>query len=600
MSKVRRRHKKRTSKRPVHSQRPHKQGKEQKSSQLSAAVVFVCGVILVTTLVVYWGWWQLDFVNIDDNEYVTENPGVIGGVSWEGIKWVFTKICAGNWHPLTGLSHMLDCELYGLKPAGHHFTNILFHIANSLLLFWVFWKMTEGLWPSAFVAALFALHPLHVESVAWVSERKDVLSTFFWLLTMLAYLGYVQRPRSAMYMLALLAFAAGFMAKPMLVTLPFVLLLLDYWPLGRMQLGQVGSVGKKNIITLVKEKMPFFILTGVFCVITVFAQKGDEAVKDFSMLPMKYRIGNGIISYFTYIWKMFVPVNLSVYYPHPGDGLEWNRVLLAGLFLAAVFALVIIKGRGRGWLIVGWLWYVGTLVPVIGLIQVGTQAMADRYTYVPFIGLFIVAAWALAELAGKWRYRKIALGVSGAVVLVVLMICARRQVGYWRNSITLFEHAIAATGDNYRAQYNLASAYAKIGRIDKAVEHNAEAVRLEPTSPEAHHNLGVQLFKQGKPDVAVTHYKQAILLDPGLAKAHNSLGIAFEMQGLLDDALTCYSEAISLNPDYANAYFGLASVLTKQGKTDEAIAAYREVLRIEPENLMAKQELEKQLNKQSD
>jgi len=600
MSKVRRRSKKGTSKKPVHSQRHPQRGKEQKTSQSYLPVFFVCGVLIVTTLVVYWGWWQFDFVNIDDNEYVTENLGVIGGVNWEGVKWVFTKSCAGNWHPLTGLSHMLDCELYGLKPAGHHFTNILFHIANSLLLFWVFWRMTGNLWPSAFVAALFALHPLHVESVAWVSERKDVLSTFFWLLTMLAYLGYVRRPRLGMYILALLAFAAGFMAKPMLVTLPFVLLLLDFWPLDRMQLGQVGSPEKKSIITLVKEKIPFFVLTGVFCVITVFAQQGDEAVKDFSMLPLKYRIGNGIISYFAYIWKMFVPVNLSVYYPHPGDGLQWNRVVLAGLLLTAIFALIIIRGRRRGWLIVGWLWYVGTLVPVIGLIQVGTQAMADRYTYVPLIGLFIIVAWALSELAAKWRYRKIALGVSCAVVLAVLMICARQQVGYWRNSITLFEQAIAATGDNYRAQYNLASAYAKIGRIDKAVEHNAEAVRLEPTSPEAHYNLGVQLFKQGKTDVAVTHYKQAILLDPGLAKAHNSLGIAFEMQGQLDDALMCYSEAISLKPDYANAYFGLASVLTKQGKKAEAIAAFREVLRIEPENFMAKQELEKLLNKQSD
>jgi len=565
-----------------------------------SAAIGAASIILIATVASYWGVWQNDFINLDDNEYITDNTQVQAGLSWKGIIWAFTTTHVSNWHPITWLSHMLDCELYGLNPAGHHLTNLLFHIVNALLVFWIFKRMSGHLWRSAFIAGLFALHPLHVESVAWVSERKDVLSTLFWLLTMLGYVNYVQRPRPGRYMLTLLAFGVGLMAKPMLVTLPFVLLILDYWPLGRLQQGNGRRLSIPAGISCLKEKIPFFILSVACCVVTWYAQQSGGAVKGLYMLPLRFRLGNAMVSYAGYIAKMFVPVNLAAYYPHPGDGLSWGQVAGAGLVLALICVLVVLQTRRWPWLTAGWLWYIGTLVPVIGLVQVGAQAMADRYTYVPLIGLFIVVAWGGSELVAGGRHRKALLTVSGAAVLVVLAICTHRQVGYWRNSITLFEHAIAATGQNYQAQFNLAAAYARAGQIDRAIEHNMEAVKLEPLSPEAHHNLAVQLFKKGKVPDAIEHYKQAIRLDPTVADTHNNLAVALEMQGKLDEAMKCYAEAIRLRPDYANAHYGLASVLTKKGNKAEAIRELREVLRIQPGHIRALQELKRLLKNGGD
>ena len=478
-----------------------------KSPHIKSSIL-VCLVLVVATGLAYWQVLHHDFVNFDDHYYVTENDRVQAGLTPEGFIWAFTTTDASNWHPLTWLSHMLDCELYGLNPGGHHLTNLLFHLASTLLLFIVFTRMTAALWRSALVAILFALHPLHVESVAWVAERKDVLSTLFWILTMWAYLHYVRHGGFKRYLLVLVAFTLGLMAKPMLVTLPFVLLLLDYWPLGRYQFGQSGAAShtamsasivprrsRSGALALVLEKTPLLALAAISSVVTYLVQQSGQAMQYMETLPLTVRIANALVSYVAYIGKTIWPANLAVFYPHPGYTLPMWQAAGAGLLLVFI-SIVTIRSMSRyPYLAVGWLWYLGTLVPVIGLVQVGEQAMADRYTYVPLIGLFIIAAWGLWDLEKKWHRQKI---VFALILLLPLTVCTWRQLHYWRDSISLWEHALAVTKKNALAHNNLGGAFEEEGNAEKAIANFYEALRHDPEYLIARNNLGLALFREGK------------------------------------------------------------------------------------------------------
>jgi tetratricopeptide (TPR) repeat protein len=490
----------------------------------------------------------------------------------DGLRWAFTTGHASNWHPLTWLSHMLDCQLFGLDAGRHHFTNLLLHIANTLLLFAVFRKMTGTVWQSGFVAAAFGLHPLHVESVAWIAERKDVLSTLFWILTMWAYVRYVKEPKEEKYLLMILFFALGLMAKPMLVTLPFVLLLLDYWPLER--------IGKIKISRLVVEKAPLFIFSGISSVITFFVQRSGGAVPGVDVVSLNIRIFNALVSYVKYIFKMFWPRNLAVYYPHPMASLAIWQVILAAVVLVVVSILVICLSKRNKYLLTGWLWYLGTLVPVIGFVQVGSQSMADRYTYVPFTGLFVMVAWGSAGLLRKFRYAKTVLGLSAVIVILALCICSWIQVGYWHDSIRLFEHSIEVSGDSDVMHSNLGVALSERGKIDEAIIHYRRALSIDPRDPRVHNNLGIALAVQGKFDEAMEHYYKAQEEAPEFIEVHYNMAKSLSSQGKLKEAIFHYQKVVKAEPDSEEAHFYLAKSLQQQSDFDNAILHYREVLRI--------------------
>jgi tetratricopeptide (TPR) repeat protein len=552
--------------------------------------IIACLFLVAATLAVYGQLRNHQFINYDDNIYVTDNPQVQAGLTLKGLFWAFTTTRAGNWHPVTWLSHMLDCQLFGLNPGEQHLTNLAFHIANSLLLFLGLLYLTRSSGGSFMVAALFALHPMHVESVAWVAERKDVLSTFFWLLTMWAYVWYVKRPGLGRYLLILVCFSLGLMAKPMLVTLPFVLLLLDYWPLARLWgKGQAPAAAFSPpdpgiaCKRLVWEKAPLFVLALLFSLVTVYAQKQVGAFWSLNTLSFPVRLANAMVAYVSYLGKMFWPVHLAVVYPHPGQNLPLWQALAAGLLLAGLSILALRQARRQPYLLVGWLWYLGTLMPVIGLVQVGRQAMADRYTYVPFIGLFIAVVWGTAALAARWRIPKFLLPVGAGVVLTSLAVCSWVQVSYWRNSISLYEHALQVTGRNALAQANLGVALAAQGKLDQAVAHYTEALRIKPDFAEVHYNLGAALAAQGKLDQAVAQYLETLRLKPNFAEAHNNLGEALAAEGKLDQAMAQYLEALRLNPNLAVTHNNLGVVLAKQGKTAEAITQFRKAIQINPD-----------------
>ena len=555
----------------------------------------LCMFLVLATLTVYWQAGSYEFVNFDDDAYVTENHHVHKGLTRESFIWAFTATDEANWHPLTWLSHMLDFELYGLNPAGHHLTNVLLHSASTVLLFLVLLGMTGSRWRSAFVAALFALHPLHVESVAWVAERKDVLSTLFWILTLWAYLGYVQRPSVRRYLLILLLFALGLMAKPMLVTLPFVLLLLDYWPLKRIEIGQsaIGlpaasqpsTIAEKpgaQAFRLLLEKTPLFVLAAVSAFVTFVVQKSWGAVGALEVYPIKIRVANALVSYVSYMVKMIWPQNLAVFYPHPGQSLPMWQAAAAGLLLLLLSIAVIRAGRRQPYLPVGWFWYLGTLVPVIGLVQVGAQAMADRYTYVPLIGLFIMAAWGVPELLAKYRFQRTVLATLATILLVTLTVVSKRQMRHWQNSLTLFQQAVEVTADNYVAHDSLGNALAQQGMLDQAIVHYRESLRIKPNLVNTHNNLGVALLQQGEINRAMAQYYQALRLKPDSAETHNNLGVALFTVGQLDQAIGHYLTAIKLDPNFGKAYNNLGNVLARKGKLDEAISQYSRALELKP------------------
>lgn len=540
-------------------------------------------VLALATIIAYESVRHNDFILYDDFAYVTENPKVTYGITLDSVIWAFTSVHVGNWHPLTGLSHMLDCQLFGLDPSWHHLTNLFFHVANTLLLFAVLRSMTGAVWRSAFVAAAFALHPLHVESVAWLAERKDVLSGLFWMLTTAAYIRYAMRPAIRKYLLVVLAFALGLMAKPMLVTLPFVLLLLDYWPLQRFQwiyrFPPSSEVACPRVTTyhLIAEKIPLFVLSAASSIVTFIAQKSQGAMLATEILPVKLRIANVFVSYVGYVVKMIYPARLAVLYPIYKDSFTWQPIV-SFLLLVVISTAVIYISRQRPYLTVGWLWYIGTLVPVIGLVQVGAQAMADRYTYLPSIGLFIMVAWGAADLVARWRYRKIGLGVTAGLILFALLLCTKMQVQHWRNGLSLFKHAITVTKYNYVMHYNFADALRKNGDLDQAIVHYKEAVRISPGCYNGHNNLALVYYLKGKLNLAIASWHRAIGVRPDFIEAMNNL--AWIMATNKDPSVRNADEAIRLasraceltnynRPDLLDT---LAAAYAATGKFDKAVA----------------------------
>ncbi|MFZ5447511.1 MAG: tetratricopeptide repeat protein [Thermodesulfobacteriota bacterium] len=554
----------------------------------------LAGIILIlATVIVYADLSNHQFISFDDNLYVTDNPTVQRGLTLQGVTWAFTTFHAGNWIPLTWLSHMVNCQLFGLNPRGHLLTNLLLHVANTLLLFSFFLRTTQALGPSFLVAALFALHPLHVESVAWVSERKDVLSTFFWLLTMWAYVWYLKSPGIQRYLAVLLCFGLGLMSKPMLVTLPFVLLLLDYWPLGRWQLnGATGANPVANRVSrtdrkvplsrLILEKVPLLVLVVMFGLISFHAQKVSGAVTSVENFPIAARLSNALIAYVSYMGMMIWPAHLGVYYPLIEEDITFGSALGAGLILLFLSSAIIWQARRRLYLPVGWLWYLGTLVPVIGLVQIGNQALADRYTYVPLIGLFLIIAYGLSDLVAGWPRLKTLVPLGIGILLAALALCTYRQVGYWHDSQSLYEHTLRITRNNYLINYNLGNRWYAQGKLESAISCYTEALRIFPDYFEAHNNLGLALQAQGKAEQAIFHYNEALRINPDFDKAHNNLGLALYTQGKVEPAISHYNEALRLRPHYPEAHNNLGMALYAQGKVDSAISHYNEALRLQP------------------
>jgi tetratricopeptide (TPR) repeat protein len=536
----------------------------------------VCLVVLVALL--YVPVRHHEFVNYDDDRYVTENGFVRSGLSPAGVRWAFTAIHASNWHPLTWLSHMLDVELFGLDPAGHHLSSMALHAANAVLLLLALYVMTGRLRPGLLVAMLFALHPLRVESVAWVAERKDVLAGLFWMLALLAYGLYARRPGLARYLGVLVSFALGLMAKPMLVTLPFVLLLLDAWPLRRLE----GELRKR-----VLEKLPLLALSGASIAITLVAQQSAGAMHASEVWPLGLRVANALVAYVVYLWKTIWPAGLACFYPHPasvGTGAElWPRALGAGLLLAGVTVVVVLARRRRPYALSGWLWYLGTLVPVIGIVQVGSQALADRYAYLPLVGIYIVLAWGLDEWIDRRERLRAFLIPAVAVALAALATVTRVQIEHWSHSQALFEHALRVTRNNYVAHNNLGSVFESRGDLARASSHFEQALRIHEEFPPAHRNLGLALTKQGDLSRAIAHLERAVALDPGYADAHDSLGVALQRQGDIERAAEHFERAVGLDPDHVQARNNLGVVLESRGDLEGASVHYEHALRIDPD-----------------
>ncbi|MGA3266327.1 MAG: tetratricopeptide repeat protein [Verrucomicrobiota bacterium] len=575
------------------------------------AVPGVCLFLAAITWAVFGQTLHYQFLNYDDNEYVYENPEVARGLTLQGIVWAFTHVHSNNWHPLTWISHMLDCQFYGLNPAGHHLTNVLLHTATAILLFLVLRRMTGCLWRSAFVAAVFAIHPLRAESVAWVSERKDVLSGVFFMLTLWAYVRYVHQPAapvsastlhpesvrpsrftfhvSRYYWLALVFFALGLMSKPMLVTLPCVLLLLDYWPLQRLnpstlQRFNATTLQRFNASTLPRlllEKVPLLALSGAACAATLFAQ--SHAIQPFENLSLPLRLGNALISYAAYLGRMFWPSGLAALYPFMAADVGVASMALSLVVLAGISVGVFVLRRQRPYLLTGWLWYLIMLVPVIGLVQVGAQARADRYTYLPQIGLYLLLTWAAADLCAGWRHRRVALGGGAAIILTALIWCARAQTGYWRNSETLWTHALSCTSDNWLAHNNLGNVLLQEGAVDEAMVQYQKALEITPDYADARLNLGIALFQKGAVDEAISHFQRALQLNPDYAEAHYNLGVALLKKGAVDEAIVHYHKALEIAPDYAEAHLSLGNALFQKGAVDEAMVHYQRALQINPD-----------------
>ncbi len=541
------------------------------------------GVLLAFTVMAVFG--QVvghEFLNFDDGPYVYENAVVRGGLSVEGVKAAFTTTHSYSWHPLTTLSHMLDSELYGMNPAGHHLSSLLIHCATSILLFLLFRSMTGSLWRSAAVALLFALHPLRAESVAWVSERKDVLCGLFFVLTLGAYVSYTRHrdaePRFPFgrYLLVLVCLALGLMAKPMLVTMPFVLLLLDFWPLER--LGEGSASGQRTNVLV--EKVPVVVLSLAFSVLTILTQRG--AMTSTEALSLGERLGNSVLSYVIYIRQLFLPFDLAAVYPHAQQSLPVWQIGLALLLLVSVTVWVVVYRKSWPFLAVGWFWYVGMLVPVSGLVQVGVQAHADRYTYLPHIGLYLMLVWGVAAWWPAHRLQRRVATVAVLVILGILGWLARAQTSHWRSSEALWRHTLAHTTRNSLAHAQLGAALMSEGEIPEAVQHLQMALVIRPDYPTPRYNLGTILARQGQLDAAIEQFRLAVQAKPDYAKAHNNLGTALHKRGRLDEAIASLARALEIDPSYAQAHLNLAAALTAAGRLPEAETHYHETLRLEP------------------
>jgi protein O-mannosyl-transferase len=547
-------------------------------------------VLALGTLTLYSPVGGFSFINFDDDEYVADNPVTQAGLTWAGFKWAFNGVHVGNWHPLSWLSHMLDCQLFGVNPGAHHLVNVAFHIANVLLLFAFLRATTGAQWRSAFVAALFAWHPLHVESVAWIAERKDVLSTFFWLLTLLAYARYVQSSdkwraasgesnsspvthhSSLFYLLALTGCAAALLSKPMAVTLPFTLLLLDVWPLKRIRSSEFRV---QNLKRLVIEKIPFFILSLGLCVVTFLSQRGAGAM---SPVEWQYRLGNVPVAYARYLSKLFWPTDLAIVYPYV---YHWPVLAIVGsvLLLVVVSALAVRLFQQRPWLACGWFWFVGTLVPVIGFVQVGAQSMADRYSYVPSIGLFVAVVWGATEICAARLNGKIILSALGGSALLGCVLAAALQIDCWRNSSILFLHALDVTQNNYVADNALGKAFEKNGDNLRALVLYREAVRIEPRYAISQYNYGLALIAFGEKAQAFPHLAAAAKLDPLNADAQFNLGVFFLQEKQLAEAAQSFVSSLKLRPAHAPAHFQLGLTQIQMKQFGAAAAQFREALR---------------------
>jgi Tfp pilus assembly protein PilF len=560
----------------------------------------LCLLLVTVTLAVYWPAVHCDFLNLDDTYYFTANSHVQTGLKPANLVWAFTTRHASNWHPLTWLSLMLDAEMFGKGPFGPHLTNLLLHAANTALLFLLLRRLTAATWRSAVVAVLFALHPLHVESVAWVSERKDVLSTFFGLLSLWAYARYAQCVAGDMcrvtrtesirsrftfhvlrfYWLALLFFALGLMSKPMLVTLPLVMLLLDWWPLQRVKSGQWPAAG---IRSLVWEKIPFFLLSVISCVVTYIAQQKGGAVTALTRITLSQRLDNAFVSYARYLGKTFWPVNLAVLYPLPA---HWNGGLVIFSVLLVIGLSVAAVWLGCKWpfVSVGWFWYVGTLVPVIGLVQVGIQSMADRYTYWPLIGVFMVLVWGFGAVCAGRRVPVPLIIFLAMTVLVACTFQTRDQLRYWQNDEVLFRHTLAVTKNNYLAYNNLGTWLSKKGQVAEAMDCFHKSLKIKPDDSDVLYNLGNAFAKLGNWDEAINNYQRALQIIPKQPDVLDNLGFAFAARKQFTEAIACFEAALKLDPDSSDAHNNVATILFIQKRFDEAIRHYREALRLQPDN----------------
>ena len=535
----------------------------------------ICLALALMTIAAYWQVHTFDFVKYDDDRYVLQNPHVHTGLKPGNIVWAFKSMHASNWHPLTWLSLMLDAQLFGLNAGGYHVVNLLFHIFNTILIYMVLHAMTGASFRSAAVAALFALHPLHVESVAWVAERKDVLSTFFMMLTLFSYVRYVKTPGYKTYLPIVFFFALGLLAKPMVVTLPFVLLLLDYWPLKRFPLDASAKPLKsgmnataKKIGRLILEKLPLFALTAISVVVTLLAQRAEIVTMQY--LPVSLRISNALVSYCGYLLKAVWPIPLSVLYPHPEFIPLWQTIGAAAI-LATITALAVRTVQRRPYFLVGWLWYLGTLVPVIGIIQVGVQSMADRYTYIPLIGIFIAAVWWISDFTDRPGYKKFILPALCTAITGFLFTLTWTQLGHWKNSKALFSHALAATKNNYVMHTNMGALLAIQGNLPDAISQYGEALKIRPDDLEANYNMGNLLLRQGKSGETIPFYGAAIRSKPDFAPARNNLGIALGQSKDLERAVEQFREAVRLDPGYQEARNNLEISLARMEKAREPI-----------------------------
>ncbi|MBF0344956.1 MAG: glycosyltransferase family 39 protein [Nitrospirae bacterium] len=578
-------------------------------------------ILTLSTMSVYHQLRNNDFVSYDDYKYVTENPNIARGFTVDGVKWAFKTTYFSNWHPVTWLSHMLDIQLYGMHPRGHHVTSVIIHMLNTLLLYLFLSRTTAKVWQSAFVASLFALHPLAVESVAWVSERKNLLVTFFWLTAMTAYVSYVRSPNAAKYLAVLTLFALGIMSKPMIVTFPFTLLLLDYWPLGRLSSVENGiykfKIDRSRLTALIIEKIPFFVLTIASSVITVFVQRKGGAMVSIKSLSIASRMLNVIISYAGYIRKMLWPTDLAAFYPYLKDHSIWE-IIISVLVLLIVTIFALWRIRHNPYILMGWCWFLGTLVPVIQIVQVGVAPMADRYTYVPIIGLFIIIAWGIADLSGKWRSLRTVFTASSVVVLMTFTMYTWRQTEYWRDSFALYEHAIHVTKYNYVAHNNYGQALMKAGLVDEAITHFAEGLKVMPFSEEINYNMWLALSRKGKSAEAqqyllksaalwfggdkATLYKQiaidllnqknykesidyflrSALINNKDADLFRDLGFALSALKRYDQALASLDKSISLDATKWQPYYNKGLVLKELSQYGEAEAQFTKALTLNP------------------
>lgn len=548
----------------------------------------------ILVLVCYRGVVENDFIRFDDPQYVMENPWVQRGLSGEAVVWAFTTSSyASNWHPLTWLSLLLDRALFGMNPAGYHWTSVLLHLFGGLLLFGALSRMTASLWRSALVAALFLIHPLHVESVAWVAERKDVLSGLFWMTGLWCYARYAERPGLVRYLWVVLSFVCGLLSKPMVVTFPFVLLLLDWWPLGRT------AGGKASWTRLVWEKIPLFLLSAAGSVITFLIQRKDHAVVPLSAMSLDDRLANAAMSYAAYLGKTLWPAGLSIFYPYHGPP-PLGHLLFAVALIILITGISVLLSNRRPYLLVGWLWYLGTLVPVIGLVQVGSQAIADRYTYLPLVGVFIMVAWGAKDLLGGSRGRRAIWSIVSIAVVVVLVVLTQIQVGHWKDNFTLFSHALRNTERNFMAHHILAEGMSKAGDLAGAEKHHREAIRIKPAFKQAYNGLGYLLMIRGKQDEAAPLLEKALQIDPTFVLAMKNLGDVRMRQRRIEDAISIYRKAVILSeedPELLNNY-GVA--LFFKGEKEEAVLKIRAALRLKPDYAEARDNLRKILGRGKD